>query len=120
MKITPEAVVARYKELGVKPMIGTMNLAPNDEGFAEFLDKDYGCCALGVMGHGMFIGDGDWSVVVANNLEVQFWEFVDGFDGHPLPERFRSEHPDRDKDYELGKACRAAVEAEFGPLGRTL
>lgn len=106
MKFTPEQVVARYRELNCKAIVGTTAL----EQIAGTWRLHSGqCCALGVMMEGRpAVARYDLPADVGHHLEVDYGSFYTGFDGL-LPGTQREYSTWSEDDYELGKACRQAV-----------
>lgn len=103
MKITPELVVQRYRETGIKPRVGNDNLTLV-KGVLEARLPGAPMCAIGIALLGQVTTERILSEVVMTALlgGVQYYAFSDGFDGgenrHGAPE-----------DFELGRACRQAV-----------
>lgn len=117
-KFTPEDVVRRYKETGIRPSTGSMNLIERDGRWAQHREE-LGCCALGVIALGQparrDVDDRKWDdgLCVAHHLGVSFAAFTGGFDCADQDSVLME-----DEDWKLGVACRQAVEAEFGPVKR--
>lgn len=112
-QITPKAVVARYRELGIPPCSGAMQVELDDHGCVVLRSGVTSTCALGIMGLGMTDFDLsdrrlDVQMAIAARLGVMFWPFVVGFD---TPGRCRYPSLEEQRCYELGMACRRAVEA---------
>ena len=114
IKLTPEMVIAKYKATGIRPASSMMNLAYGVKNEIIKPANAIGCCALGVMMVGLH-RDEDGDARPESYFDINFWDFVDGFDriaSYHIAS-YRSDH----QDYILGESCRKAVEAEFGPIG---
>jgi len=109
-ELTAENVIKRYKELGVTPCQGMLNVRSVDGIFEAGVDNR--CCAMGVM----LIGRADrpidfYALIVRDLFGVHYPSFTAGFDRELRdPPNLISE------DRELGAGIRDAVEAEFGSL----
>lgn len=118
VKITPELVVQRYRELGIKPATKRLGII-SVPGCPNWDYDGLGCCAMGIalvgkpvsprqMGPGMAdLG------AVGHQLGIDFQNFYLGFD---LEEEWVEQHIPAaysvvrsSDDYLLGKACREAV-----------
>ena len=114
-KFTPEDVVRRYHETGVRPRRGSMNIRLRD-GRWEVKRLTEGCCAIGVMLVGETVSSearscsSDEGIVAAEQLGIDFLSFASGFDCVP------GDLGEVEDDFKLGRACREAVEREFGAL----
>jgi len=111
-KFTPSQVVARYIELGAKAITGTMNVDPVDGRWKIYRRGDEApkCCALGVMMEGQkVVKYGDRIGEVKRHLDVDYLSFYTGFDGLSV-ERYVHNDEWVQADYELGVACRKAVD----------
>lgn len=116
-RFTPADVVARYRELGARPVKGSMGIS-NDEG-TWTLRPDMEACALGVMLHDHKSLEYEFRRdAVGRVFGVEYTSFYTGFDGGDYGvAQFRGKNWWREEDYLLGVACREAVEREIGPLG---
>jgi hypothetical protein len=123
--LTPDAILAIYRELGKRPLVGGFFDQGNNLGIPQDFDC---CCPIGAVMCKQHLPDQCLDTLAANLGLIdhqELWAFINGYDGDgfDIPNYWNSaECPPETfvtlmrEAYELGVRTRGYLQGVFGPL----